>query len=105
MIVIDWQIAMLLLLAAGLATYIRLKDTPAVILFKDDKVIIAGVAVAVETFFVALVAAILTAWVLADQSGVVVTEIGGFAAICGAALGGMATVRAVLNVAMPAPKT
>jgi len=98
MIVIDWQIAMLLLLAAGLATYIRLKDTPAVILFADGKIVMAGVAVAVETFFVALVAAMLTAWVLADQSGVYITELGGFAAISGAALGGMATVRAVLNL-------
>jgi hypothetical protein len=100
MIVIDWQIAMLLILAGGLATYIRLKDTPAVILFKDDKIIIAGVVVAVETFVVATVAAMLTAWVLAEQSGVYITEVGGFAAICGAALGGMATVRAALNLSI-----
>jgi hypothetical protein len=96
-IVIDWQIAVLILFAGLLATYIRLKDTPAVILFKDGKVDMNGVAIAVETFGVSIIAAILTAWVLAEQNGDLITSFGGFIAIVASAIGGMSTVRALMN--------
>jgi Trk-type K+ transport system membrane component len=98
MIVIDWQVIGLLILAGLIATYIRLKDTPAVVLWKDGKLQMAGVEVAVETFFVSVLAAFLTAWILAEQTGVLITSWGGFAAIAAAALGGMATIRAAINV-------
>jgi len=95
-LVVDAQMVGLFLFAAILATYIRIKDSPALVLIVSGKVDWKAVAVLGETFFVSVIAALLAAWALA-QEGVYITSIAGFGTIVGAAIAGMSTVRAVLN--------
>jgi len=80
--------------AAVLATLVRLYDPPV----KVD----AGTIV--STFVYSLIAAIITAWV-GGEGGLDPASAGGFAVIGGAAVGGMATVKAFLNQAVPKLKT
>jgi hypothetical protein len=95
-IVVDAQMVGLFLFAAILATYIRIKDSPKLVLVVNGKVDLNAIAVLGETFFVSAVAALLAAWVLAQQ-GVYITSIGGFGVITGSAVAGMSTIRAILN--------
>lgn len=105
-LVVDAEMVGLFLFAAILATYIRIKDTPALVLIVKgadgvSKVDWNAVAVLGETFFVSVVAALLAAWALA-QEGVYINSIAGFGTIVAAAIAGMSTVRAVINH-LPAP--
>jgi hypothetical protein len=100
-IVVDAQTVGLFLFAAILATYIRIKDSPKLVLVVNGKVDYGALAVLGETFFVSAIAALLAAWVLAGQ-GVYIDTVAGFATVTGSAIAGMSTVRAILNH-LPAP--
>jgi len=95
-IVVDAQTVGLFLFAAILATYIRIKDSPKLVLIVSGKVNWDAVAVMGETLFVSAIAALLAAWALAGQ-GVYIDSIAGFGTIVGSAIAGMSTVRAALN--------
>jgi hypothetical protein len=95
-LVVDAQMVGLFLFAAILATYIRIKDSPSLVLIVSGKVDWNAVAVLGETFLASVFAALLTAWGLAEQ-GVYITSITGFGTITLAAVAGMATVRAIIN--------
>lgn len=94
---VDATMVGLFLFASILATYIRIKDSPALVLIVNGKLNMSAVGTIGETFFVSVVAALLAAWLLASQSGVYITSIAGFATITGSAIAGMSTVRAILN--------
>ena len=73
------------LFAAAVATLVRLYDPPVVV----------NTGLIVSTFVYSLIAAGITAWV-GMESGLVIATAGGFAVVAGAAVGGMATIKAFL---------
>lgn len=77
--------AIVSLFAAAVATLVRLYDPPVVV----------NAGIIISTFVYSLIAAALTAWV-GIESGLVILSAGGFAVVAGAAVGGMATVKAFL---------
>jgi hypothetical protein len=95
-LVVDAQMVGLFLFAAILATYIRIKDSPSLVLIVGGKVDWNAVAVLGETFLVSVFAALLTAWGLATE-GVYIDTVAGFGTVTLAAVAGMSTVRAILN--------
>jgi len=95
-LVVDAQMVGLFLFAAILATYIRIKDSPSLVVIAGGKVDWNAVAVLGETFLASVFAALLTAWGLAEQ-GVYIDTVTGFGTITLAAVAGMSTVRAILN--------
>lgn len=99
---VTWEMAALFLFASGLATYIRIKDSPALVLIVDKKVDWSAMATLAETFFVSILAALLSGWALALE-GVYIDSIAGFGTITLAAVAGMSTVRAILNHLPAAP--
>ena len=103
-LVVDAQTVGLFLFAAILATYIRIKDSPKLVLVVGGKLDYNAVAVLGETFFVSIVAALLTAWAILAPEGVYITSVSGFATVTAAAIAGMSTVRAILNH-LPIPTT
>lgn len=102
MIELTWQLVGMILLAAGIATLVRIKDTPALVLVVDGELQMAAVAELVQTYVVGAIAAVVAAWALAETEGVTIYTIGGLAAITGSAIGGMSAIRAALNIAKPA---
>lgn len=78
-------VAAVILFASAVATLVRLYDPPV----KVDTGLI------VSTFVYGLIAAIITAWAGAE-AGLSIVSAGGFAVVAGAAVGGMATVKAFL---------
>jgi hypothetical protein len=98
MIELTWQLIGLVALAASIATMIRIKDTPPLVLVVDGRISLAAVATLVETYVASATAAVVTAMVLAETNDVTVYTLGGLAAITAAAIGGMSTVRAALNL-------
>ena len=82
--------AAVILFASVVATLVRLYDPPVKV---DTGTIIS-------TFIYSAIAAILAAWVGAE-GGLDPTSAGGFAVIAGTAVGGMASVKAFLNRAVP----
>lgn len=93
---VTWEMVGLFLFASALATYIRIKDSPALVLIADKKVDMGAVAILLETFFISVLAALLSGWALA-QEGVYIDTIAGFGTITLAAVAGMSTVRAIIN--------
>lgn len=103
MIEITLNTALLVAFAALIATVIRVKDEPALVFVVDKKLDMNAVATAVGTYIASALAAIVTAWLIADQSGIFISSFAGFVIVSTGAIGGMATVRAALNAI--APKT
>ncbi len=83
---ITFVAALVILFASGVATLVRLYDPPV----KVD------VGTVISTFVYSLIAAVLTAWIGAE-GGLAIDSAGGFAVVAGAAVGGMATVKAFLS--------
>jgi hypothetical protein len=96
MIEVTLSVGLLLGFAALIATYLRLIDAPATPFTLKNAGVIA------ETYFGSAVAAVLTAWVIGGE-GLFVTDIVGFLLVVSGALGGMATVRALMDKFKPAP--
>lgn len=97
MIELTWQLVGMIMLAASIATLIRAKDSPALVLVVDGKLSTAAVAVLVETWIAGAIAAVVAAMVVAETNDVSIYTIGGLTIITSAAIGGMASVRAALN--------
>lgn len=97
MIDLTWQLVGLVGLAAAIATLIRVKDTPPLVLVVDGKLSMAAVATLISTYIVSAVAAVVTAVIVAASEGVTIYTAGGLFVITTGAIGGMSTVRAALN--------
>jgi hypothetical protein len=86
------------LLAAVIAVLIRKKDTPA-------EPILSQLVSAGAVFVYAIVAEVVAVF-LADSQGIGLENWAGLVLLVGAAVGGMAFVRSVLNIVVPpAPET
>jgi hypothetical protein len=86
------------LMAAAVATLVRLEDWPPTEWSKEQ---IAGI---VATFIGSVISVVFFAWFFAESAGIYIDTIAGFFAIVMAGAGGVAAIRAVLAQAVKTPE-
>lgn len=87
----DYEIAGLVLLAAVIATLVRIEDWP-----PSDWSEVKNV---LGTFFGTAVVTVFAAWYMAEAHGVLIDSVEGMLTIVVMGAGGVATIRAILNQA------
>jgi predicted nucleic-acid-binding protein len=86
------------LMAAAVATLVRLEDWPPTEWSKDE------IASIIATFIGSTVTVVFFAWFFAETAGLYIDTIAGFFAIVMAGAGGVASIRAILAQAVKTPE-
>jgi len=96
---ITWTVLLYLLIAAAIATFIRFYDIPVTSISESS------ILAVVEVFVGALIAAFLTLWMLTDGTDASITQWQIFAPVVGAAVGGIAAVKAIVGAVSTSEST